>query len=199
MFFHGKVVGRDREEKRSGGKNRQLVREEERGAVAHRGRVPAVVSHRLPDPARRAVLGRHQPDNHQVRGGRHGQQLVHARQIVPADIGEPPSEGHAQGVPHEERGHSVLVPVHRTDRRRRRFRRRARLLSQVLRRRRRRNTGNVMPRHGPKGTLLCSPLLKVSNKRHGLDNNNNNLTFEIISDYDNNNHNAVCWSATNEW
>lgn len=125
--------GRDREEERSGGKNRQLVRGKQRSAVAHRGRMSAVVSHRLPGPPRRPVHTRRGPHNHHVRGKRHRQQLVHARETVPADIRLPPSERPAQSVHLQERGDRVHVPRDRTDRERYRFRHGTRLFPQVRR------------------------------------------------------------------
>lgn len=119
---------RDREEKRSGGKNRQLVRGKQRSAVAHRGRMSAVIPHRLPGPPRRAVHTRCGPHNHHVRGKRHRQQLVYARETVPADIRLPSPERPSQSVHLQERGDRVHVPHDWADRERYRFRRGTRLL-----------------------------------------------------------------------
>jgi hypothetical protein len=123
--------GCDRQEKRSGGKNRQLLCGKQRSAVAHSGRVSAVVPHRLPGPQRRAVHTSRGPDNHHVRGERHRQQLVCARETVPANIRLPSSQRPAQSVHLQERGDRVHVPRDRTDRERNRFRRGTRLLPQV--------------------------------------------------------------------
>jgi len=136
--------GRDREEERSGGKNRQLIRGEQRSVVAHRGRVSAVVPHRLPGPPRRPVHTRRGPHNHHVRGKRHRQQLVHACETVPADIRLPPSERPAQSVHLQERGDRVHVPRDRADRQRYRFRHGTRLLPQV------RPPGKLGRRHRPR-------------------------------------------------
>jgi len=125
--------GRDREEKRSGRKNRQLVRGKQRSAVAHSGRMSAVIPHRLPGPPRRAVHTRRGPHIHHVRGERHRQQLVYARETVPADIRLPSPERPAQSVHLQERGNRVHVSHDRTDRERHRFRRGTRLLPQVRR------------------------------------------------------------------
>lgn len=64
-------LGCDREEKRSGRKNRQLIRGKQRSAVAHSGRMSTVVPHRLPGPQRRAVHKSRGPHNHHVRGEWH--------------------------------------------------------------------------------------------------------------------------------
>lgn len=127
-----KDFSRDREEKRSGGKNRQLIRGKQRSAVAHSGRMSAVVPHRLPGPPRRSVHTRRGPHNHHVRGKRHRQQLVYARETVPADIRLPSPERPAQSVHLQERGDRVHVPHDRTDRERNRFRRGTHLLLQVF-------------------------------------------------------------------
>lgn len=126
-------LGCDREEKRSGGKNRQLVRGKQRSAIAHSGRMSTVVPHRLPGPQRRAVHKGRGPHNHHTRGEWHRQQLVCARQTVQADIRLPSSKRPAQSVHLEERGDRVPVPHDRTDRERNRFRRGTRLLPQVCR------------------------------------------------------------------
>jgi len=132
--YEKQVVRGDRKEKRRGGEDRQVVREEQRSAVAHCERVPAVVSHRLPGAPGRAVHEQHQSHHHRVRGERHRQQLVHARQTVPAGIRLSPARQLAPGVQHEQRGDRVHVPGHRAGRQRRRFRRGARRLPSRVRR-----------------------------------------------------------------
>jgi len=120
----------DREEKRSGGKNRQLVREKQRSTAAHSGRMSTIVPHRLPGPQGRSVHTRRGPHNHHVRGKWHRQQLVYARETVPADNRLPSPEGPAQSVHLQERGDRVHVPHDRADRERNRFRRGTSLLPQ---------------------------------------------------------------------
>lgn len=124
------VVRGHRPEERPGGEDSHVVRDQQRGASAHRRRMPAVVPHRLPGAPRRALFERHQPHHYHVRGDRHCRQLVHARQAVQADLGLPSSEGHAHRVHHEERGHRFPVPGHRAGRQRGGVRRGASVLPQ---------------------------------------------------------------------
>lgn len=131
--FWGQVGGGDRAEKRRGGENREVVRQEQRSVTAHRQRLSAIVSHRLPGPPGRAVHEQHQSHNHHIRGERDRQQLVHARQTVSTDIRLPSAEKLAPSVHDEERGDRVQMPRDRADRQRRGFCHGTRLPWQVRR------------------------------------------------------------------
>lgn len=140
------VVRRGGKEKRTGGEDRGLVRgRRQQRAAAHRGRLPAVVPLRVPDPPGRAIRERHQPRHHRVRGERHHQQLAHASQTGAAAVRLPPAEALARRVRHEERGHRVHVPRGRVGRQRCRLRRRTRPLIPLVRGSRGRAALNPVP------------------------------------------------------
>lgn len=90
--------------------------------------MPAIVSHRLPGQAGRAVRERDQPHDHDIRGKRYRKQLVYARETGPTNIRFLQSETSTQSVHHEKRGHRVPVPDDRFDHQRSHFCRGTRLL-----------------------------------------------------------------------